>query len=118
MNDSSRRRYRRFPFPYRISVKLRGADHHLGLDGITKNVSATGVLLESSTQIPRLSPVSFTIVAHGGATNHPIEFTGEGMVVRVEPDPGSAGYTIALKCMRPIQFHPFEPKSKPKGATL
>jgi hypothetical protein len=115
MGDSLRRRHQRYAFRYRISVKLRGTGHDVQLDGITKNVSAGGVLLESSTRLPKRSLVSFTIVAHRETMIHPIEFTGEGKVVRVEPDPGIAGYAIALKCLQPIQFHPFARKDNLAG---
>jgi hypothetical protein len=112
MGDSSRRRYQRFAFRYRISVRLGGQGSGVQLEGITKNVSVGGILLESSTPVPRGSAVSFAIVAQTEMAIHPIEFIGEGKVVRVEADPKTAGYSIALKCIEPIQFHPFERRDK------
>lgn len=111
MEDLSRRRYKRFGFRYGIRIKLHGNAHDILVNGITKNISAGGVLLESPTEIKKRSPVSFTIVAHGGAAVRPIEFTGEGKVVRIEPEPRTTGYAIAVKCIEPIQFHPFERKT-------
>ncbi len=110
MDDRSRRKHRRFAFQYRIKVRFPGTGRDVQGDGVTKNISAGGVLFESSTPIPKRSPVSFTIVAQGEAVTQPIEVTGEGRVVRVELDSASAQYAIALKCVRPLQFHRFEPK--------
>lgn len=114
MGDWSRRKYRRFAFRYRTRATLPANGHDVQVEGITKNVSAGGILLESSIRIPKHSPVTFTIIAEGEAVIHPIEITGEGRVVRVESDPASAHYGIALKCTRPLRFHPFEPKEKDK----
>jgi hypothetical protein len=110
MGDSSRRRYQRFAFPYRIQVSFGGLGQTTQVDGVTRNVSTGGLLLESAVFIPSSSAVRFTIIAQGDRVFHPMEFTGEGEVVRVETDPSRAAYAIAIKCIRPIQFHPFERK--------
>jgi hypothetical protein len=110
MNDWSRRKHRRFSFRYRVTVSFRENGRDLQLEGFTKDVSAGGLLLECATRLPKDSCVSLTIVAEGKAVVHPIEFTGEGRVMRVELDAASSLYAIALKCARPLQFHPFEPK--------
>jgi len=116
MVSYSRRKYRRFALRYRIRVKVRSAGQHSLFEGVTRNISAGGLLLESPTRIPKRSAVSFTIIAQGGYVIHPIAFAGKGKVVRIEPAPRQAGYAIALKCVRPIQFHPFELQDKVKSA--
>lgn len=113
MSDLYRRKYRRFPFRYGIQVSFSGTSSHVQLDAVTKNVSAGGVLFESPVDIPKHSAVDFTIVAKGEAVTHPIEFTGQGRVVRVESSSTSSQYMIALKCDIPVQFHPFVPKDNP-----
>jgi hypothetical protein len=118
MGDSSRRRYQRFAFPYRIQVSFGGTGQTTRVDGVTRNVSARGLLVESPVLIPNSSPVRFTIIAQGDRVFHPMEFTGEGEVVRVETDRSRAAYAIAIKCIRPIQFHPFERKDFEIGKQL
>jgi hypothetical protein len=110
MSEWSRRKYRRFVFRYQIKVTFCDTGREVRLDAVTKNVSAGGVLFESSVPIPKHSAVSFTIVAEGKAVIHPIEFSSEGKVVRVESCSTRAQYRIALECARPVQFHPFVPK--------
>jgi hypothetical protein len=112
MSHYSRRKHRRFAFRYRITLRSHDASSDVQVDGFTKNVSVGGVLLESPTHIAKHSPVSFTIIAQGGVVAHPIEFMGEGRVVRVDSDPATGHYAIALRCLRPVRFHPFEPKDK------
>ena len=45
-------------------------------------------------------------MAQGQNAIRPIKFAGKGKVVRVKPEPAREGYAIALKCVRPIEFHP------------
>jgi hypothetical protein len=106
MAPPHKRKNRRFTLRYRIRVKFQSAGKHSQLDGVTKNVSVGGLLLESSSPIPEDCPVTFAIMAQGQNAIRPIKFAGKGKVVRVKPEPAREGYAIALKCVRPIEFHP------------
>jgi PilZ domain-containing protein len=111
MAISDRRKHRRFDFPCRARLEFRSAGSDSHVDGITKNVSVGGLLMESPSRIPEHSAVTFTIAAEGGLLTYPIEFVGEGKVVRVEPAALGDGYAIALECVRPIKFHPFDSRN-------
>jgi len=96
------RKYRRFALQYPVHLKVQAADSPLELDAVSKNISMGGLLLETSSMIPRHTPVSFTVTVDGDRVVRPIHFVGDGEVVRVDPDSGQRRFAIAVKCKRPI----------------
>jgi len=105
MATPEKRKYRRFALRYSVHLQFRSAGRDSQLDGVTKNVSMGGLLLESASSIPKRCPVTFTITLVGGQVTRPIELLGEGEVVRVEPQVPGPGFAIALEYARPIELH-------------
>ena len=97
-----RREYRRFRLRHQVLVKYQAGDSVSEVQAVSKNVSIAGLLLETDARIPQCCPVSFVMTVKGGRVIRPIQFVGEGEVVRVEPDATGAGFAIAVKCKRPI----------------
>ena len=98
------RSYRRFPLRHRIRVSFAAADPDSCLEGYTRNVSIGGILLEFFSRIPLHVAVTFAMTIVGSELIHPIEFAGEGRVVRIEPDASGVGYAVALAFAGPIQL--------------
>ncbi len=97
-----KREYRRFCLRNQVRVKYHAGDSVSELQAVSKNVSIGGLLLETDSRIPQCCPVSFVMTVNGGPVIRPIQFVGEGEVVRVEPDAAGAGFAIAVKCKRPM----------------
>lgn len=96
------RKFRRFKLSYPVHVKFRSGELVSELDTVSRNVSAGGLLLETPLLIPRGSSVSFVMILRGSQFVCPIELSGEGEVVRVEPGGPEAGFGVAVKCTSPI----------------
>jgi len=101
-SERSERRYRRFNLRYPVHVTFHAGSSSAELDGVSRNVSVGGMLLETAAMIPQHSPVSFFMTVQGGRIAHPIELVGEGEVVRVEASGAGAGFAVAIECKRPI----------------
>jgi hypothetical protein len=71
-------------------------------EATSRNISICGLLLETSSMIPQHTPVSFIVTVEGTKVGRPIQFVGEGKVVRVEPKPAQEVFGIAVECTRPI----------------
>jgi hypothetical protein len=99
------RLHRRFDLCCRIRLAFSSDGIESQLDAITRNVSIGGLLLDSPRSIPLECSVSFTMIAEGGNVSHPLEFTGAGQVLRVNPDFSGDRFDIALKCLREIEWH-------------
>jgi PilZ domain len=112
MSIHNRRKHPRFSLRYRIHLKFHSEVGDGESDGITRNLSIGGVLLECPSRIPELCAVYFTIFAEGGQVIWPLAFAGKGKVVRIDPDSTGSGYAIALKCVHPIEFHRVESKDE------
>jgi len=97
------RKFRRFKLRYPVHVEFHSSKPASQVDAVSRNVSAGGLLLESPLLIPQGSAVSFVIILRGSQFVHPIELSGEGDVVRVEPGGPEAGFGIAVKCTSPIR---------------
>jgi|SRR6266853_526180 len=97
-----KREYRRFCSRHQVLVKYHAGHSVSELQAFSKNVSMGGLLLETDSRIPQRCPVSFVMTVNSGPVIRPIQFVGEGEVVRVEPDAAGAGFAIAVKCKRPI----------------
>jgi hypothetical protein len=93
---------------YRVRVEFAAAGRTFDVEGVTRNVSVSGVLFESGSPIPEACPVDLSIMAEEAWVIRPIEFVGNGRVVRVEVGSRGAGFLIAIKCVRPIEFRPVE----------
>jgi hypothetical protein len=83
-------------------VKLQSTDSTIALDGVSRNVSICGLLIESSQMIPRQTRVSFVMTVHGEYGARPMQFIGKGKVVRVDYKEEHSAFAIAVECQRPI----------------
>ncbi len=97
-----KRKYRRFGLRFPVHVKFRSGELVSEIDAVSSNVSIGGLLMQTTSEIPRHSPVSFSMTVQGGTVISPILLAGEGEVVRVEPSGPGAGFAIALACKHPI----------------
>jgi len=100
--DQQERKYRRFKLRYPVHGKFCSGKAVSEFDAVSRNVSIGGLLLETASEIPLHSPVSFTMTVQGGKVIRPIRLAGEGEVVRVESSRPDAWFAIALECKRPI----------------
>jgi PilZ domain len=98
----SKRKYRRFNLSYPVRLRFQDPGVSSEIRAISRNVSIGGLLLETTSTIPKDSQVSFVMTIDGNQVVHPIELIGEGSVVRVEETPGSA-VRLALECKNPIE---------------
>jgi len=97
-----KRKHRRFPLQYPVLMKAHFAGSAIELEGISRNVSVGGLLMETSSLIPQHTVVSFVITIRGKHVVRPMQFTGEGKVVRVDTESDKAAFAIAVQCQRPI----------------
>lgn len=97
-----RRAHRRFPLHYPASLRISGASSSRELQSISQDISVQGILLATDSRLPQPCRVSFTITVQEEYIVRPIELAGEGEVVRVEPHRRGTGFSIAVKCSRPI----------------
>jgi hypothetical protein len=72
------------------------------LYAVSRNISLGGLLLETSSMIPRHTPVSFIMTVRSAQGVRPIQFVGEGKVVRVDAQAAEEVFAIAVECKRPI----------------
>jgi hypothetical protein len=100
--DRRERKFPRFKLRYPVHGKFYSGKAVSEFDAVSRNVSIGGLLLETASEIPRHSSVTFTMTIQGGRTIHPIRLVGEGEVVRVEPSGPGAWFAIALACKHPI----------------
>jgi hypothetical protein len=96
------RKYRRFDLMYPVHLKVQLGTIASELDAMSRNVSLGGLLVETTSPIPPESLVSFVVTLKGGGMVHPVELTGEGEVVRVQPAGIGGGFAIAVECKNPI----------------
>ena len=96
------RRYRRFPLRYSIRVRFTSQDALSELEGISRNISMGGLLVETSIPIPQNCLVTFTMTLEGANLTRAVELAGEGRVVRVETGDSGIGFAIAVQCERPL----------------
>jgi len=96
------RKHRRFSLQYPVRLKVHSADSMVELDAVSRNISIGGLLLETSSMIPQHTPVSFTMTVWSAQVVRPIQFVGEGEVVRVDAKAAEQVFAIAVECKRPI----------------
>jgi hypothetical protein len=108
LNDVARssplqeRKYRRFQLQYPVRLKVRDADLMVEFEAVSKNISVCGLLVETYSMIPQHTPVSFVVTVDARELGRPIQFVGEGKVVRVDPKAKQELFAIAVECQRPI----------------
>jgi hypothetical protein len=100
--SSQERKYRRFSLRYPVHLKVHSADLMVEFEAISRNISVCGLLLEASSLIPQHTPVSFTVTVKHNQLGRPIQFVGEGRVVRVVPETEEDIFSVAVECQRPI----------------
>jgi len=96
------RKYRRFSLKYPVRLKVHSADLMVEFEGVSRNISIGGLLLETSFPIPQHTPVSFVVTVEGSELGRPIRFVGEGKVVRVDSKAEEEAFVLAVECARPI----------------
>jgi hypothetical protein len=103
------RKYRRFSLQYPVRLKVHSADLTVEFEAMSRNISIGGVLLETASMIPQCTPVSFVITVPASDLGRPIQFVGEGKVVRVDLKAAEEIFAIAVECAQPItQFDRLE----------
>jgi len=100
-SQSPERRYRRFTLQHPVRMTVHFAESVIELDGLSRNVSIGGLLLETYRMIPPQTPVSFVMTVYGEHVR-PMKFSGEGRVVRVDAKESQAAFAIAVECWQPI----------------
>lgn len=96
------RKHRRFSLQYPVRLKVHSAELMVELDAVSRNISIGGLLLETSCMIPQHTPVSFVMTVRSDQVPRPIQFAGEGKVVRVDAEAAEEVFAIAVECKRPI----------------
>jgi hypothetical protein len=96
------RKYRRFALRYPVRLKVQAADLMVEFEAVSRNISICGLLLETPAMIPQHTPVSFVVTVEGSRLGRPIQFVGEGKVVRVDAKATKEIFAIAVECVRPI----------------
>jgi len=96
------RKYRRFTLRYPVRLKVQAADLLVEFEAVSRNISICGLLLETPVVIPQDSAVSFVVTVEGSTLGRPIQFVGEGKVVRVDAQARKEIFAIAVECVRPI----------------
>ena len=100
--DQHDRKYPRFKLRCPVHGKFYSGNVVSEFDAVSRNVSIGGLLLETASEIPPHSPVSFTMTVQGRGVIRPIRLAGEGEVVRVEPSGPGPWFAIAVACKHPI----------------
>jgi len=98
----SERKYRRYSLKYPVHLQFSSGNVLSELDAVSVNVSVGGMLLESSSTIPKDTGLTFVMTLKGGRILRPIELVGKGHVVRVENVGVASGFAIAVQCDSPI----------------
>jgi hypothetical protein len=96
------RKYRRFQLQYPVRLKAHTADLMVEFEAVSKNISVCGLLVETYSMIPQHTLVSFVVTVEAWELGRPIQFVGEGKVVRVDPKAKQELFAIAVECQRPI----------------
>jgi hypothetical protein len=99
---SQERKYHRFSLQYPVHLKVHSADLMVEFEATSRNISICGLLLEASSLIPQNTPVTFTVTVKHNELGRPIQFVGEGRVVRVDLKTEEDVFAMAVECQRPI----------------
>jgi hypothetical protein len=85
-----------------VCMKAHSAEAAIELDGVSKNISVCGILIETSSMIPPDTRVSFVVTVQSAPTARPLRFIGRGKVVRVDAREEESMFDVAVECRRPI----------------
>jgi hypothetical protein len=96
------RKYRRFNLEFPVRIKIESGAHGSEFEAISKNVSVGGLLVRSAELIPEHSLVTFILSVHGEDAVRPIHLLGEGEIVRVENEPATDLFMLAVECKSPV----------------
>ena len=99
---TQKRKHRRFSLQYPVCLRLDSDHSIVELEAVSRNISIGGLLLETSSMIPQHTPLSFIVTVRGAQIVHPIQFAGQGKVVRVDEKTTQSCFAIAVECARPI----------------
>jgi hypothetical protein len=99
---SQERKYHRFSLQYPVHLKVHSADLMVEFEATSRIISICGLLLEASSLIPQNTPVTFTVTVKHNELGRPIQFVGEGRVVRVDLKTEEDVFAMAVECQRPI----------------
>jgi PilZ domain len=106
LSQTPARKHRRFLLQHPVRMTVHFADSAVEIEGVSRNVSIGGLLMESSRRVPPHAAVSFVMTVRGKHALRPMQFKGEGKVVRVDPSVDTkkekAAFAIAVECQRPI----------------
>jgi hypothetical protein len=99
---TERRKHRRFNLRCPVHGTFSCGNSTSDFDAVSRNVSIGGLLMETASEIPLHSLVSFTTTVQDDMVVHPIVLGGEGGVVRLEPAEAGVWSAIAVACTQPI----------------
>ena len=88
--DMITERRRAIRLPMALPVELKEGE------GITRDVSLSGVYFETDHPLAPKEPIIFTLVFEGRSWRRPIRLECEGEVVRVEPSNGKVGIATTI----------------------
>ncbi len=98
---AQQRKHRRFNLQYPVCLNAHSADCTLQVEAMSRNISIRGLLVETSSVVPQHTPVSFIVSVEHGQVGRPIQFVGEGKVVRVDSKAAEDGCTMRLNVRSP-----------------
>src|SRR5579871_1633050 len=92
------RKHRRFDLQFPVSLYCAGGEEERRIEGTSRNVSLSGLLIDTHEQLPLGTKVGLTMELSGRSTRRAIRLSAEGQVVRVETARAEADYAIAVEC--------------------
>lgn len=110
------RKHRRFDLQFPVSLSFPTGKVARELEGITRNVSVGGLLVNTREELPLRSRVKLTLQVQGPRLRYPVRLLAEGEVVRVETLRTGVEYAVAVKCDAPLSQ--FQDQSFPRLKTL
>jgi hypothetical protein len=99
---TEQRKHRRFNLRYPVHGTFSCGNSTSDFDAVSRNVSLGGLLMETASEIPLPSAVSFTMTLQGGMVVRPMRLAGDGEVVRVETTGPGVWFAVAVACKQPI----------------
>lgn len=99
---SGARKYLRFELQFPVLLSFAVGEMARELEGVSKNVSLGGVLVNTVDEIPLRTKVRLRMDIVRSESMRPVKLSAKGEVVRVELLPSGHGYVVAVKCDRLI----------------
>lgn len=97
-----KRKHRRFELQLPVSVSFPFGSSSRSIQGISKNVSVGGLLLNLGESVPLHALVNLMIQVPSPGSRRTFRLMSEGQVVRVEKAEADGSFQIAVECKRPI----------------